>query len=96
MSDGYALAGRIWTPEVPAGGGDHAGTPAHANDATVRWPMRVILYLHGIQSHGGWFEWSASRLAAAGHIVLLAPAGQWPEYRGSRSHAHRPPVVVGP
>jgi len=72
MSDGYALAGRIWTPEVPAGGGDHAGTPAHANDATVRWPMRVILYLHGIQSHGGWFEWSASRLAAAGHIVLLA------------------------
>jgi acylglycerol lipase len=30
------------------------------------------LYLHGIQSHGGWFEWSASCLAQAGLPVLLA------------------------
>lgn len=36
-----------------------------------------ILYLHGIQSHGGWFEWSAARLAEAGHVVLL------PDRRGS-------------
>ncbi|HMQ16427.1 MAG TPA: hypothetical protein PKC49_10665, partial [Phycisphaerae bacterium] len=26
----------------------------------------AVLYLHGIQSHGGWFEWSASLLAQAG------------------------------
>jgi acylglycerol lipase len=32
----------------------------------------VILYLHGIQSHGGWFEWSASLLAESGAGVLLA------------------------
>jgi len=38
---------------------------------------RLIVYLHGIQSHGGWFEWSASILAAAGHVVLL------PDRRGS-------------
>ncbi len=33
---------------------------------------RGVLYLHGIQSHGGWFEWSASLIAAGGNAVLLA------------------------
>lgn len=37
----------------------------------------VILYLHGIQSHGAWFEWSASLLASGGYRVLL------PDRRGS-------------
>lgn len=37
----------------------------------------VVLYLHGIQSHGGWFERSASALAQAGFHVLL------PDRRGS-------------
>jgi alpha-beta hydrolase superfamily lysophospholipase len=45
------------------------------------WPApgarRAVLYLHGIQSHGGWFEWSASLLASAGTAVLL------PDRRGS-------------
>jgi len=47
------------------------------------WPPRApggtvgFLYLHGIQSHGGWYEWSASLLAASGHLVLL------PDRRGS-------------
>lgn len=36
-----------------------------------------ILYLHGIQSHGGWYEWSASHLAANGVAVVL------PDRRGS-------------
>lgn len=36
-----------------------------------------IVYLHGIQSHGAWFEWSASVLAAAGCPVIL------PDRRGS-------------
>jgi acylglycerol lipase len=38
---------------------------------------RAVLYLHGIQSHGGWFEWSASVLADAGAAVVL------PDRRGS-------------
>lgn len=39
--------------------------------------LGTILYLHGIQSHGGWYEWSASLLAACGwHVVL-------PDRRGS-------------
>jgi len=40
-------------------------------------PRGAVLYLHGIQSHGGWFEGSACRLAAAGLHVLL------PDRRGS-------------
>ena len=47
------------------------------------WPptgqerSRIIIYLHGIQSHGGWFEWSASLLAEQGCAVIL------PDRRGS-------------
>ncbi|MBU0618189.1 MAG: alpha/beta hydrolase, partial [Planctomycetes bacterium] len=45
---------------------------------------RAIIYLHGIQSHGGWFEWSASVLASAGCTVVL------PDRRGSGlNDAHR-------
>ncbi len=47
------------------------------------WPSsatparEVIFYLHGIQSHGGWFEWSAAQLAGHGRTVVL------PDRRGS-------------
>lgn len=40
-------------------------------------PRGAVLYLHGIQSHGQWFERSARRLAEAGYAVLL------PDRRGS-------------
>ena len=61
--------------------------------AHCRWwePATVrggVLYLHGIQSHGGWFERSASALAARGWAVVM------PDRRGSganetdRGHAH--------
>jgi alpha-beta hydrolase superfamily lysophospholipase len=45
--------------------------PTHRN---VR---HAIIYLHGIQSHGGWFEWSASLLAQHGCAVVM------PDRRGS-------------
>lgn len=45
------------------------------------WPGRrggpAIIYLHGIQSHGGWYEWSASKLAQTGATVIM------PDRRGS-------------
>lgn len=53
-------------------------------------PRGCVLYLHGIQSHGGWFESSAARLAEDGWVVLL------PDRRGSgrnqqdRGHAASP------
>jgi alpha-beta hydrolase superfamily lysophospholipase len=37
----------------------------------------LIVYLHGIQSHGRWFEWSAALLAESGNTVIL------PDRRGS-------------
>jgi len=58
-------------------------------EAYARWwqpasPRGAVLYLHGIQSHGLWFEASASRLAEAGFAVLL------PDRRGSgRNDADR-------
>lgn len=46
-----------------------------------QWPGRrggvAIIYLHGIQSHGGWYEWSASKLAQTGATVIM------PDRRGS-------------
>jgi len=44
-------------------------------------PRGAVLYLHGIQSHGQWFETSAARLAEAGFMVLL------PDRRGSGRNA---------
>jgi len=58
----------------------------HLRDGTtIRgrcWPARrphpePVLYLHGIQSHGGWFQRSASLLADDGRLVVL------PDRRGS-------------
>jgi alpha-beta hydrolase superfamily lysophospholipase len=50
--------------------------------AAVRWwrppnPRGAVLYFHGIQSHGGWYEASGSHLAEAGLTVLM------PDRRGS-------------
>ena len=50
---------------------------AHARLWLPETPRGAVLYLHGIQSHGLWFEASARRLADAGYAVLL------PDRRGS-------------
>lgn len=70
-----------------------------SDGCTVRgrfWPPRegrqprAILYLHGIQSHGGWYEWSASVLAqASGAAVML------PDRRGSGLSAELAPRSRG-
>ncbi len=41
-----------------------------------------IIYLHGIQSHGGWYEWSGSLLTAISGAPLLMP-----DRRGSGRNA---------
>ncbi len=43
-----------------------------------------VLYLHGIQSHPGWFSGSAAALAAAGHPVFM------PVRRGSGAASNEP------
>ena len=50
--------------------------------ASVRWwrsdhARGAVLYFHGIQSHGGWYEQSGGRLAERGLTVLM------PDRRGS-------------
>ena len=50
--------------------------------ASVRWwrsdcGRGAVLYFHGIQSHGGWYEQSGGRLAERGLTVLM------PDRRGS-------------
>ncbi len=58
---------------------------ADGYEAAARWwpparqpkPTAGVLYFHGIQSHGGWFERSGERLASAGFAVLM------PDRRGS-------------
>ena len=54
-------------------------TPAHVYTAHAAQPQRLdpVVYLHGIQSHPGWFSGSAAYLASMGHPVLL------PTRRGS-------------
>jgi acylglycerol lipase len=68
-------------------------TLRHADgyEASARyWPPAAasargaVLYIHGIQSHGGWYEHSGGRLADAGFAVLM------PDRRGSgRNTVHR-------
>lgn len=41
----------------------------------------ICAYLHGIQSHGGWYEWSGSLLASEGWTVVM------PDRRGSGLNA---------
>ena len=56
-------------------------TPAHVYTAQAAQPRPQrrdpVVYLHGIQSHPGWFSGSAAYLASMGHPVLL------PTRRGS-------------
>ena len=50
------------------------------------------LYVHGIQSHGGWFAWSASLISQSGCPVLLADrrgSGLNPRARGDTPSAER-------
>ncbi|MCH8969100.1 MAG: alpha/beta fold hydrolase, partial [Planctomycetes bacterium] len=57
---------------------------AYARYWPVREPAGAVLYLHGIQSHCGWYEESARRLQQAGFAVLQ------PDRRGSgRNQADR-------
>lgn len=52
-------------------------TAAHVYTCQAAGPRYPVVYLHGIQSHPGWFSRSAAYLAACGHAVLM------PTRRGS-------------
>ncbi|MGD2110077.1 MAG: alpha/beta fold hydrolase [Phycisphaerae bacterium] len=48
------------------------GYAVYARYWSASSPRGAVLYHHGIQSHCGWFEGSAGRLAEAGYAVLQA------------------------
>ncbi len=50
-------------------------------------PKGCILYHHGIQSHAGWYEASAARLAAAGYFVMQVDRRGSGRNREDRGHA---------
>jgi len=77
-SDGTALPIRVWPGALadPDASGPEAPAPTDR-------PRAALVYLHGIQSHSGWYEGSSRRLAEAGVCVYQV------ERRGSgRDTAH--------
>ena len=88
LPDGYSCAVRWWRPRFDT-------LRQAQGPLTDRSAARgAVLYFHGIQSHGGWYEESGSRLADAGFSVLM------PDRRGSglnqvgRGHAESPDELV--
>jgi len=87
-----SLAYEIDVDLVPITLADGYTTQARLFDNTS--PQRAVLYLHGIQSHGGWFLRSCAFLAARGFTVLA------PDRRGSglntqdRGHCNSPDQLI--
>jgi alpha-beta hydrolase superfamily lysophospholipase len=46
----------------------------------------LVLFAHGIESHTGWFEATASRLAEAGYPVVSMDRRGWGKSQGIRGH----------
>jgi alpha-beta hydrolase superfamily lysophospholipase len=70
-------------------------------EASARWwappaaPRGAVLYLHGIQSHGEWFEGTGSRLAEAGLAVLMPDRRGSGRNRRDRGHAPSAARLIG-
>jgi acylglycerol lipase len=78
LADGYEGVGRLFAGEV---GAEKSGAAVDSEDVDSRMRAndigRGVVYLHGIQSHGGWFLRSCDYLRQNGMTVLAA------ERRGS-------------
>ena len=69
VSNGYEAYARYWVPWQPntVDSGSRQADEARRNESR---PIGAVIYQHGIQSHCGWYETSAHRLAAQGYAVL--------------------------
>jgi len=69
------------------------GHRLHFRHWKAETPCRgIIIALHGIQSHSGWYTWSSQRLAAAGYDVYFADrrgSGLNGRQRGHADHGVR-------
>ena len=58
----------------------------------IEEPLALVICLHGIQSHSGWYEYSSQQVAAAGFEVFFADrrgSGLNEATRGHADHADR-------
>jgi len=62
-------------------------TSAYVHDPPADSALPPVVYLHGIQSHPGWFIGSASALAARGHRVLQVTRRGSGDNEFDRGHA---------
>jgi alpha-beta hydrolase superfamily lysophospholipase len=58
-------------------------------------PRASVVYLHGIQSHGGWYVDTARELSRRGFTVYLPDRRGSGASTGPRGHFHRRPQLVG-
>lgn len=68
------------------------GYKLHYRQWTASNPKGIIIALHGIQSHSGWYGYSSSRLAEAGYTVCFADrrgSGLNGRDRGHAAHGER-------
>ena len=90
LTDGYTAVGFHVQPAVnePASAVDCRSQPA----GTIG--RGAVLFLHGIQSHSGWFERSARALSDAGYHVLLMDRRGSGANRTDRGHAESADQLV--
>src|SRR6476619_6047500 len=65
--DGYRFFVRVWDA-APSGDGA-ADALATGTTRIAKTPSARVFFLHGIISHGGWYETTCARIAAAGFEV---------------------------
>lgn len=71
------------------------GYPAYARYWTGPDRKGAVLYHHGIQSHCGWYETSAARLAEAGYAVLQIDRRGSGRNEIDRGHAESAEQLIG-
>ncbi|MFN9719858.1 MAG: alpha/beta fold hydrolase [Planctomycetota bacterium] len=68
------------------------GYPLHYRQWTAADPKGIVIALHGIQSHSGWYGYSSGRLAEAGYTVCFLDrrgSGLNGRERGHAAHGER-------
>jgi len=86
-ADGTPLVMRVWRPALAGPGAPGPVPPRFSR------PRAALVYLHGIQSHSGWYEASSRRLAEAGVAVYqVERRGSGADTAHERGHVDRAEV----
>lgn len=84
-ADGTELPMRVWLP-----GAEGVRSLTSSRLLTPSLPRATLVYLHGIQSHSGWYEASSRRMAEAGIAVYqVERRGSGTDRAHERGHVDR-------